>query len=208
MSNVLNMEYVVVNSDTEKCECFTTLVDLAKRFDVKCKVIRTHMKNFPLMPFNGIYSIARRPEEVATRCQTDVEAIAANEVRRVAGVLKRWAPIWEAAGYRNPVYSETTPELAELLTKLPDDTVLIEGFQYHTISKDGTVINQRTKRVTRHMARKRGMLASIAESETRTTMDVRRLIALHFLPNPDSGRYCRYKSDDPYDLTIDNITWV
>jgi len=208
MGNTSSMDYVVVNNDTEECECFTALVDLAKRFDVKCKVIRDHMKNFPLMPFNGIYSITRQPKKKLASDAADISAAAAKEAARVERVLVKWKPLWEAAGCSDTVHGRTTPELARFLDNLPDDTKVVEGFNYHTISIDGTIINQRTKRVMRHMLRKRGLLVSITEPGLRnTTMDVRRLLAVHFLPNPDGHKYCQYESDDPCDLSLDKIAW-
>jgi len=88
-------------------------------------------------------------------------------------------------------------------------TKLINGTQYHTISKDGTVINTKTNNQKKQWLGKNGYYyVDIHENGTAKKIAVHRLLALTFIPNPENKRTVNHIDGNKLNNDLSNLEWA
>ena len=85
----------------------------------------------------------------------------------------------------------------------------IAGFECYTISRDGQVTNTRTGRVLKfditNMGYRRVTLSMAGKFKR---IAIHRLVALHYLPNPEGTRQVNHKDGDKLNNHVENLEWV
>jgi len=88
-------------------------------------------------------------------------------------------------------------------------TKLINGTNHHTISGDGTVINTKTNYTKTQWVGKNGYYhIDIHEDGKAKKIAVHRLLALHFIPNPDNKRTVNHIDGNKLNNDLSNLEWA
>ena len=87
--------------------------------------------------------------------------------------------------------------------------IQIEGCEHYSINEEGVVINTKTNRVLKtdltNVGYKRVTLWSTAQKAVRIA--VHRLVAIHFIPNPDNLPYVNHKDGIKLNNHYLNLEW-
>lgn len=88
-------------------------------------------------------------------------------------------------------------------------TKLINNCSHHTISETGIVTNTKTNRIKSQWIGANGYYhVDIHENGTATKIAVHRLIALHFIPNPDNKRTVNHIDGNKRNNSLSNLEWA
>ena len=88
-------------------------------------------------------------------------------------------------------------------------TKLINNCSHHTISETGIVTNTKTNHIKNQWIGANGYYhVDIHENGTATKIAVHRLIALHFIPNPDNKRTVNHIDGNKLNNCISNLEWA
>jgi hypothetical protein len=91
--------------------------------------------------------------------------------------------------------------------------IVIEGKKYHySVSDQGQVRNDDTGRILKPWKRgqRKGTYLAIRlfSEGKRKTVDIQRLVAFAFIPNPHNKPEVNHINCNPFDNRIDNLEWV
>jgi len=87
-------------------------------------------------------------------------------------------------------------------------TKLINGTNHHTISSDGVVINTKTNHTKTQWIGANGYYyVDIHEDGNAKKVAVHRLLALHFIPNPDNKRTVNHIDGNKLNNDLSNLEW-
>jgi len=220
--------FVIVNNTTEERTILDTIEEVADYFGTTAYGVENHMSHFPLMQYKNNCSIRRFDRVGESKGAVCIPSNSGTRRKKPAPALK-WAKAWSTAkdgsskeGLSSTKANITTkldPEprrkggsaelLATLLNNLPSDTMVINGFSYHTVSLNGDVINHKTQRAMSRRLTKNGYIVGIKETNGKAgTYLLRRLIASNFIPNPEGLRHCVFANNDPGELSMEGARWI
>ena len=87
--------------------------------------------------------------------------------------------------------------------------ILINNYNHHTITEDGVVTNTKTGNVKSHWLIKAGYLCvDIQEEGIAKKHYVHRLLAEHFIPNPDNKKTVNHKDGVKSNNNLSNLEWA
>lgn len=90
--------------------------------------------------------------------------------------------------------------------------VPIEDFPNYLIFKEGRVYNTKRKKFLKPVAKGSDYtyvtLCSPGAEKQKKNCDVHRLVAQHFIPNPDKKKFVNHKDFDRANNHVDNLEWV
>jgi len=85
----------------------------------------------------------------------------------------------------------------------------IEGFENYLIYPDGRVFNKKSNRFLKGSNDKDGYkVVSLTKDGNRKFMKIHRLVAIHYIPNPENKREADHLNRDRSDNRIENLRWV
>jgi len=88
-------------------------------------------------------------------------------------------------------------------------TKIINGFSNYTISTDGTVINTKTGLIKKPWLGKVGYYYLDLYSDNKSTkVALHRLLAIHFIPNPENKRTVNHIDGNKLNNSLDNLEWA
>ena len=88
-------------------------------------------------------------------------------------------------------------------------TKVINGYCNYTISIDGTVINTKTNIIKKAWLGKNGYYhVDLYDSNKSTKIAVHRLLAIHFIPNPDNKRTVNHIDGNKQNNCLTNLEWA
>ena len=88
-------------------------------------------------------------------------------------------------------------------------TKKINDFSNYTISEDGIVVNTKTNYIKSQWVGANGYKhVDLQQDGRRTKISVHRLIALHFIPNPESKRTVNHKDGNKLNNLRANLEWA
>jgi len=88
-------------------------------------------------------------------------------------------------------------------------TKIINGFNNYSISTDGVVINTKTNQVKKPYLGKVGYYYLDLYSNNKSTkIALHRLLALHFIPNPENKRTVNHIDGNKLNNSLDNLEWA
>ena len=83
------------------------------------------------------------------------------------------------------------------------------GYENYLIYEDGRVYSKYSKRYLKHNTHSKYNMILLYNSEgKRKSFTIHRLIALHYIPNPDNKPYIDHINRDKRDNRIENLQWV
>ena len=86
---------------------------------------------------------------------------------------------------------------------------IIDGFSNYTISRDGTVTNIKTQKPKKAWLGKVGYYyLDLYSNNKNTKIALHRLLALHFIPNPENKRTVNHIDGNKTNNTISNLEWA
>jgi len=85
--------------------------------------------------------------------------------------------------------------------------VNISGFPNYTISKDGIVRNRRGVVIYVSKSKKGYVRCTLSHKGKKQKPYIHRLIALHFIPNPENKPCINHKNGNKADNRIENLEW-
>jgi hypothetical protein len=86
---------------------------------------------------------------------------------------------------------------------------LIQGTMHHYITDTSVITNKKTNRQLKLYRSKVGyIVVDIFENNKRTKYYLHRLLAIHFIPNPENKREINHKDGNKLNNSFDNIEWV
>jgi len=85
----------------------------------------------------------------------------------------------------------------------------IKGFERYTIERDGTITNTKTQKILKPIYANNGYVhADLHDGKGNHKIQlVHRLVAEHFIPNPDNLPCVNHKDEDPHNNEADNLEW-
>ena len=87
-------------------------------------------------------------------------------------------------------------------------TKVINGYCNYTISIDGTVINTKTNITKKAWLGKNGYYhVDLYDSNKSTKIAIHRLLAIHFIPNPDNKRTVNHIDGNKQNNQLVNLEW-
>lgn len=85
----------------------------------------------------------------------------------------------------------------------------IEGYTNYMISEDGTVYSTLFKKTLKQQTNAEGYLViSLANNKIKKSHLVHRLVAMHFIDNPDDKEYVNHKDGNRSNPKKDNLEWA
>ena len=85
----------------------------------------------------------------------------------------------------------------------------IEGYNNYLIYEDGRVQNKKTKRYLKNKTNSNGYIClKVCKDGITKNLSIHRLIALHYIPNPDNKICVDHINRDRSDNRIDNLRWA
>jgi len=210
MSYELDKGFVVVDTNTEKRYVFGTIEETAAHFGVEVSDVENHLNRFPMLPYMNSCTVRKFDRSAENKAAVRIaSALDRDKPKYIPKRTKNWSKF-----YTKPTEDDTPGPnkdslLIDILNNLPDDTRLIEGYSYHTISLNGEVINHKTRNVMSSRLTDKGYVVGISEPGGKSsTCMLRRLIAKAFVPNPEGHRYCLFDDNSPESISIEGARWV
>lgn len=88
-------------------------------------------------------------------------------------------------------------------------TALINNYLHHTITADGVVTNTKTNHIKSHWIGANGYYhVDIQENGKATKFALHRLLALHFIPNPENKRTVNHIDGNKLNNALSNLEWA
>ena len=85
----------------------------------------------------------------------------------------------------------------------------IQGFENYLIYEDGRVFNKKYNRFRKYTIKNHGYKAVTLYKNTKCkTLLLHRLIAIHYIPNPENKREVDHINRDRSDNRIENLRWA
>ena len=85
----------------------------------------------------------------------------------------------------------------------------IVGFENYLIYSDGRVYNKKRNTFIKiHINHKGYKQLRLTGKDTRTTFVIHRLVAIHYIPNPDNKKCVDHKDRNRLNNDISNLRWV
>ena len=85
----------------------------------------------------------------------------------------------------------------------------IEGYNNYLIYEDGRVQNKKTKRYLKNKTNSNGYIClKVCKDGITKNLSIHRLIALHYIPNPDNKICVDHINRDKNDNSVKNLRWV
>ena len=86
--------------------------------------------------------------------------------------------------------------------------MIIQDFPNYSIFKDGTVINNVSgKQLKPHDNGKGYMVVNLYKNNRRFRFYIHRLVAVHFINNPQHFQYVNHKDENTLNNSVDNLEW-
>lgn len=87
--------------------------------------------------------------------------------------------------------------------------VKIKGFESYVVSREGKVVNTRTGRVLKYDYTNVGYArVTLSENGKLKREAVHRIVAKHYIPNPDNSKFVNHKNGVKTDNRVENLEWV
>jgi len=84
----------------------------------------------------------------------------------------------------------------------------IEGYENYLIYPDGKVQNKKTKRYLKPGEHNGYLQVNLCKDGIYKTIMIHRLVAIHYIPNPDNKPCVDHINRDKKDNRIENLRWV
>jgi hypothetical protein len=85
----------------------------------------------------------------------------------------------------------------------------IVGFENYSIDKNGNVSNDKTGRILKANNNSSGYLGvGLSKNGKAKTMSIHRLLALHYIPNPNNLKCVDHINRNKLDNRLENLRWV
>ena len=86
--------------------------------------------------------------------------------------------------------------------------MIIQDFPNYSIFKDGTVVNNVSGRPLKPLDNGNGYkYVSLYKNKIRFRFLIHRLVALHFINNPQQLKYVNHKDENKSNNSVDNLEW-
>ena len=88
-------------------------------------------------------------------------------------------------------------------------TKIIDNFPNYSITKEGIITNLKTNHVKSQWLCKNGYYyVDLQRNGLKKKIPIHRLIALHFIPNPENKRTVNHKDGDKTNNSLSNLEWA
>lgn len=85
----------------------------------------------------------------------------------------------------------------------------IEGYEDYLIYDDGRLWSKKRKIFKKHVTNKKGYLrVQLCKNSKVKNFYIHRLVALHYIPNPDNKSDVDHINDNPSDNKLENLQWL
>jgi hypothetical protein len=84
----------------------------------------------------------------------------------------------------------------------------VQGFPDYLIYQDGRVQNKKTGRILKTNKHQGYLYLNICKNNKSYTKYIHRLIAIHYIPNPNNYSHIDHKDRNRSNNNIDNLRWV
>lgn len=86
--------------------------------------------------------------------------------------------------------------------------MIIQDFPNYSIFKDGTVVNNISGKQLKPVDGGNGyMTVGLYKNKRAFRFYIHRLVAIHFINNPQNFRYVNHKDENKYNNSVDNLEW-
>ena len=85
---------------------------------------------------------------------------------------------------------------------------VIDGYENYEISNMGNVRNKKTGLILKHLLQNGYYCVGLSTNGKSKSFRVHRLIALHFIPNPQNKRLVDHIDRNPLNNSINNLRWA
>ena len=86
--------------------------------------------------------------------------------------------------------------------------IKIAGFDKYSVSDQGNVRNDKTKRILKLDDRKGYFQVNLRNDKKTSKRKIHRLVAGAFLPNPEKKKYVDHINNDTKNNKLENLRWV
>ncbi len=85
----------------------------------------------------------------------------------------------------------------------------IQGYENYLIYEDGKVFSKKTNKFLKYSDNGDGYcMVGLCKDRKRKTFTIHRLVAIHYIPNPNHYREVDHKDRNRQNNSIDNLRWV
>ena len=86
--------------------------------------------------------------------------------------------------------------------------MIIQDFPNYSIFKDGTVVNNVSGKPLKPLSLSNGyMIVALYKNKRRFQFSLHRLVAIHFINNPEQLPYVNHKDENKSNNSVDNLEW-
>lgn len=88
------------------------------------------------------------------------------------------------------------------------ETMEINGYENYLIHEDGTVYSKITKKFLKPHIRKGYYRVGLTKNKKQKNFSINRLVAEHYIPNPENKPEVDHIDDDPLNNNVNNLQWL